>query len=44
MKKTYQTLFVSVDLLDDEDILTLSGDELINGGLFGGSEDSNGWT
>ena len=41
-------LFVKVDLLEDEDILTVSdtgdGDHLLgNNGLFGG-EDANGWT
>lgn len=45
MKKTYLPLMVSVDFLEDEDILTASGDDsLLNGGLFGGGEDKNGWT
>ncbi len=46
MKKTYLSLVVDVELLADEDVLTASdgGNSLINGGLFGGNEDSNGWT
>ena len=46
MKKAYLSLVVDVELFADEDVLTASdsGNSLINGGLFGGNEDSNGWT
>lgn len=41
MKKAYLSLFVEVDYLEDEDILTSSPND---DGVFDDQEDENGWT
>ena len=41
MRKAYQSLFVEVDYLEDEDILTTSPD---GNGVMDPDEDPNAWT